>query len=231
MKIRLKKLEKIFDKNLLFKTDFLEFKRNNVYAVIGENGAGKSTLLRMISGLDKDYKGSIDFIENNNKISLNNREKYIIYTHQKPYMFDLSVKDNINIGKKLDKNSEPIKDIRELINMFNINNILFKSAKNISGGEAQKVSFIRALSQGGKVILLDEPTSGMDIESTKTFEKVILEIKNNRIVVIITHNILQALRVSDYIIEFNNKNIAILETSKAREDNRIKEIIKYVSTI
>lgn len=172
---------------------------------MGPNGSGKTTLLRILSGLDKPDKGEILF---KGKSVINNYYNFQIYPQLTflpsiPYLFKGSVIDNITYGLKLRKISK--KEIKERVDKIcerlKIDNLLEKDAKKLSSGEAQIIALIRSLVLFPKLLLLDEPTSNLDVEKAKLLEEVILEYKKEYKITLpwSTHNIFQAQKLADDI--------------------------------
>ncbi|MEG2892032.1 MAG: ATP-binding cassette domain-containing protein [Clostridium sp.] len=224
--LKLHNIKKEFNSKTILDINEFEFHKGYIYAVVGPNGCGKSTLLRIIGGIDKDFIGTLSYYEDNSKVNYIDKVSFV---HQKPYMFNFSVLQNINMAREV-SNPSTI-NIDNLIKEFKVEEILDSNAKKISGGEAQKVSFIRALSQESSIILLDEATSNMDSESCKKFEDILLKIKHNKIIIIVTHNIFQALRVSDFLVEFDNYSLVTSEKNQALKRDSIKTLLEFTGNV
>lgn len=171
------------------------FEEGKIYAIIGNNGSGKSTFLKALSK-QISIKGTIEASKN------------CVFMPQITYNFDLSVKNNILIYTS-SKNQEKQKLAEDLMTRIGIIDLKKKNAKKISGGEAQKTALIRTLMQASDILLLDEPTSSMDMQSSQIAEELIKEYKarNNSTVFIVTHSISEAERISDEILFFDNGKI------------------------
>ncbi|MDO5017668.1 MAG: ABC transporter ATP-binding protein [Lagierella massiliensis] len=157
------------------------FKKGNLYLIKGENGKGKTTLVNLIIGLYIDeYSGKIlinkENIENIDMISL--RKKLVAYTEQKPFLISEEIEKIIN-----DMN------FSDLIEKFNLRNLRDHKIDedNLSGGQIQKLSIIHGISKNPDLYIFDEPTSHMDKKSKEFFTKFIIELKKDKIVIIITH--------------------------------------------
>lgn len=152
---------------------------NETILLKGPSGLGKTTLLKSIAGL-LPYNGEILY---KNQIIKNLHPDFKIVL-QEPILFDgLSVLENliipqIQIMKK--KKTEAINDARELLSFFNL--LSLENAHKVSGGEAQRISFIRAILMRPKILLLDEPTSALDLKSKKVFLGAVNEFQGTKII-------------------------------------------------
>lgn len=171
------------------------FEKGKIYAIIGNNGCGKSTFLNILSKQIK-FEGTII------------APKKVIYMTQSSYNFDFNVKHNIllYINKK---DTEKVKDANRMMEFLGIDTLSKKNAQKVSGGEGQKTALIRTLMQNGDLLLLDEPTSSMDISSSANAETLIKEYQQRTgcTVFIVTHSVAQAESISDEIIFFNDGQI------------------------
>ena len=188
------------------------FEKGKVYTILGDNGTGKSTLLSLILGLYiDDYKGNITY--NNKDIKdldlYEIRKNFFGVTEQEPMLFKGSILSNITFG--LDNvDSDFITKICSILSIDSFINKhgqgldleLEERSKNISGGEKQKLSLIRTFIKEASVLLLDEPISALDSTSILLLKNYIQEIKHNKIIIIITHN-LEILDISDEVIDLN----------------------------
>jgi tungstate transport system ATP-binding protein len=155
--------------------DDLSFDRGAIYGLIGPNGAGKSTLIKIASLLDSPTTGEINFdgqIITNNKIPLDLRRK-ISVVFQQPLMLSDSVYNNISVSLKLRGQSKlEIKHKTEYwMEQFGISHLYSRNAKNLSGGEAQRVSLARAFVTDPEILFLDEPFSALDLPTKRVLIK------------------------------------------------------------
>lgn len=211
---------KITTKDLdVFYGDFQALKNINmnilpysVTALIGPSGCGKSTYLRVFNRMN-DYiesfhlKGDILVDDKNiysDKIQLEQLRKDVGMVFQKPNPFPKSIFDNVAYGLKIqgvkDKNflNEQVeKSLKQVVLWDEVKDKLHKSALALSGGQQQRLCIARTLAVEPEVILMDEPTSALDPISTGKIEELIFELKNEYTIVIVTHNMQQAGRVSD----------------------------------
>lgn len=210
MRILIKNLIKKYGDKTILDIDELVIEEGKITAIVGPNGSGKSTLLNIISGIDKEYSGEVKYNEKFlNKEIIND----MTYVFQKPYLFRRRVYDNIayplrlrNIGKDTQRRL-----VEDIIKDLEINDLKFKKAHLLSGGESQKVALARALVFKPKLILLDEPTSNIDPDSIKIMERQILKFNEDTkaTVIIVTHNIEQSERLCNNIIYLQNGKVGV----------------------
>ncbi len=210
-----------------------------VTAFIGPSGCGKSTLLRTFNRMYQLYPkqratGEI-LLDGENlldkKQDLNNLRSKIGMVFQKPTPFPMSIHDNIAFGVKLYENLSK-HDMEERVEwalkkaaLWNeVKDKLKQSGTGLSGGQQQRLCIARAIAVKPQVLLLDEPTSALDPISTAHIEKLIDELKQDFTIVIVTHNMQQAARVSDFtaymylgdLIEFGDTS-AVFTNPKRKE--------------
>ena len=189
----------------------LEIEANKITAFIGPSGCGKSTLLKSINRMNDLVEGCridgqilLDGQDIFHDIDVNLLRKRVGMVFQKPNPFPMSIYDNIAYGprthgirnrKKLDEIVE--KSLRDAAIWEECKDRLKKSALGLSGGQQQRLCIARALACNPEVLLMDEPTSALDPISTSRIEDLVLELKKDYTVVIVTHNMQQALRISD----------------------------------
>ncbi|MCL1810874.1 MAG: phosphate ABC transporter ATP-binding protein PstB [Methanomassiliicoccaceae archaeon] len=200
--------------------------KNKVTALIGPSGCGKSTFIRCMNRMNDlidgcRIEGSITFHGDEifgpdaDVIALRKRIGMIF---QKPNPFPMTIRDNITYGPKIhgitDKNElEEIveRSLKQAVLWDEVSDRLDKPAFSLSGGQQQRLCIARALSINPEVILMDEPTSALDPIATAKIEDLAIELQKEYTVVIVTHNMQQAARISDYtgfmylgkMIEFN----------------------------
>lgn len=187
--------------------------KNKVTALIGPSGCGKSTLLRSINRIHdlypgNTYEGKIMFEGKNildPKIDLIDLRIKVGMIFQQPTAFPMSIKDNVSYGLKLSgvKDKKLLaKKVEESLRGANIwdevKDRLGDDATSLSGGQRQRLCIARAIAVSPEVLLFDEPTSALDPISTIAIEELIHSLKDRYTVVIVTHNMAQATRVSDY---------------------------------
>ena len=222
----------------------MKFRKNKVTALIGPSGCGKSTLLRLLNRMNdlidgtrvegeilfedqNIYAPDVDPVEIRRKIGM---------VFQKPNPFPKTIYDNISYGPKL--NGVSSKDMNDLVEQSlkqavlwdEVKDILNKSAMNLSGGQQQRLCIARALAMKPDILLMDEPTSALDPISTAKIEELIEELKENYTIIIVTHNMQQAARVSDETAFFYLGNlIEYNKTEKIFTKPEVKQTEDYIT--
>jgi phosphate transport system ATP-binding protein len=222
---------------------------NQITAIIGPSGCGKSTLLRSFNHMidltpNAHVEGQIMFdgVDINNKqVDVVDVRRRIGMVFQRPNPFPKSIHDNVAYGPRLygirAKNDLDVlveKSIRQAALWDEVKDKLHQSGLSLSGGQQQRLCIARALAVQPEVILMDEPASALDPISTLRIEELMQELKKNYTIIIVTHNMQQAARVSDYtammmldkegsrsgtVIEFSEtKKIFTNPTDKRTED-------------
>lgn len=204
------KLNAYFNKVRALKDISLPIHKNKVLAIIGPSGCGKSTFLRCLNRMHEEVGGTIegrilldeDNVMNYDPVSLRKKVGMIF---QKPNPFPtMSVADNVSAGLRLNgfHNRKKLKEVvekslRQAALWDEVKDILKHPGANLSGGQQQRLCIARTLAVEPEVILMDEPASALDPISTAKIEDLIFELKQNYTIVIVTHNMQQAARVSD----------------------------------
>jgi tungstate transport system ATP-binding protein len=226
--IQIKNTFKEYNGKCVLEIQELSFEKGYVYALMGLNGSGKTTLLQCASGLETFTKGEI-FYNGHSHIAAVRKD--ITVMPQKPYLFNDSVIENIKLGLKFRKyGKEQIEKILvHYLKCFDIEHLLTKNAKKLSGGEQAKVALLRTAVLETEVTFLDEPTASMDIESTLKAEMLIKNMAaGKRTVIIVTHDLYQAERVADYVI-FLDKGKVIEKGDKYKVFNAPKhKLVKQI---
>ena len=192
-----------------------KFKSGKIYSLIGPSGSGKSTLLNLLSLIDRPTSGSISI--ENKEVNFNNINKNdilraskigIIY-QQDNLLPDFTALENIclaGLAAGMDK-KKSIQNTKNLLKKVGLLNRSDHYPSQLSGGEKQRVSIARALINNPQIILADEPTGSLDIDTAKVvFEILKKQINSNRIIIIATHNRFFANK-SDCLLEMVNGNI------------------------
>ena len=207
----------------------LEFEKNKITALIGPSGCGKSTFLRSLNRMNDKvanvtgkiwYRG-VDI--NAKDINVYEVRKHIGMVFQRPNPFAKSIRENItyalkanglNDKEELDKRVE--ESLKQAAVWDEVKDDLHKSALAFSGGQQQRICIARVLAVHPKVILMDEPTSALDPISSSKIEDTLLKLKNDYSIIIVTHNMQQASRISD--------RTALLLNGDMIEYNRTEEM-------
>uniref|UniRef100_UPI003F621F75 phosphate ABC transporter ATP-binding protein PstB n=1 Tax=Hydrocurvibacter mobilis TaxID=3131936 RepID=UPI003F621F75 len=230
----------------------LPIMKNSITALIGPSGCGKSTLLRSLNRIHDLYPGNeyegklmllnegtgemeniLDIKKENEFISLRQRVGMIF---QKPTPFPMSIFDNVAYGLRIAgiKNKTELADRVEIAlkgsALFGeVSDRLNKSAMGLSGGQQQRLCIARAVALKPELLLFDEPTSALDPISTAAIEELIVELKKDVSIAIVTHNMQQASRISDYtafmylgdLIEYDETEKIFLNPKEKRTEDYI----------
>lgn len=209
-KIEIKNLELYYDDFKAIKGIDLSIEKNEITAFIGPSGCGKSTVIKTLNRMNDLIDGCKITGEilldghNINNLDVNDLRKRVGMVFQKPNPFPMSIYDNIAYGprthgihkkKELDEIVED--SLRQAFLWNEVSDKLKKSALALSGGQQQRLCIARALAVNPEVLLMDEPTSALDPISTKKIEDLVLELKKKYTIVIVTHSMSQAKRISD----------------------------------
>ncbi|EEO26329.1 phosphate ABC transporter ATP-binding protein PstB [Helicobacter winghamensis] len=224
----IKKMSLNYGEFLALKDINMDIKKGKVTAFIGPSGCGKSTFIKSLNRMndlieDCKIKGKILFDGKNiyKDYDVNVLRKKVGMVFQKPNPFPMSIYDNITFGpkthgiKKKSKLDEIVESsLKDAALWDDLKDRLDKSALGLSGGQQQRLCIARTLAVNPEVILMDEPTSALDPISTLKIEELILRLKKEYTIVIVTHNMQQAARISDQtaffllgeVIEFDDTN-------------------------
>ena len=241
VKIRVNDLDLYYGEKQALKGINMDIRENEVTALIGPSGCGKSTFLRCLNRMNdlidcvkingKIYMGDEEILTTNDVISLRTKVGMVF---QKANLFPMSIYDNVAYGPR----NQGIKDKKKLDEIVEeslkgaaiwdeVKDRLKSPALGLSGGQQQRVCIARTIAMKPDVILMDEPTSALDPISTSKVEELMSTLKNQYTIVIVTHNMQQAARISDKtgfflngeLIEFNNtKEIFTVPQDKRTED-------------
>ena len=222
----------------------MTFVKNKVTALIGPSGCGKSTLLRLLNRMNdlidgtkvegeilfeskNIYAPDVDPVEIRRKIGM---------VFQKPNPFPKTIYNNIAYGPKLtgiavdDMAALVEQSLKQAVLWDEVKDILNKSAMNLSGGQQQRLCIARALAMKPDVLLMDEPTSALDPISTAKIEELIEELKKDYTIIIVTHNMQQAARISDETAFFYLGNLVEYnKTEKIFTNPDVKQTEDYIT--
>jgi len=217
---------------------------HEVTALIGPSGCGKSSFLRclnrmndLISGCKTTGKiivGNINIYEKNVDVNMLRKEVGIVF--QKPNPFPISIYENVafaprtfGVKNKNELNKIVIDSLKKASIYDEVKDRLFSNALSLSGGQQQRLCIARALAANPKILLMDEPTSALDPISTAKIEELILTLKKEITIVIVTHNMQQATRIADKtaffllgeLIEFDTTEKIFTYPSNVKTENYI----------
>ena len=210
-KIEIKDLDLFYGNYQALKKVNINIKEHEITAFIGPSGCGKSTCLRTINRMNDFYKCKISgqvLMDGKNiydpDVDVTSLRKEVGMVFQRPNLFPMSIYDNISYGPKVHgiRKREQLDEIVEssLKAVFlwdNVKDRLKKSAIDLSGGQQQRLCIARAIAVHPKILLMDEPTSALDPVSTLKIEDLVYSLKDDYTVVIVTHNMQQAARLSN----------------------------------
>ena len=242
VKIRAKNLDVFYgDKQALFNVN-LELNEKEVTALIGPSGCGKSTFIRCINRMNDvidicKIEGSIEmdgFDINDKSIDVVELREKVGMVFQKPNPFPKSIYDNISYGPKIHGKGETKDELDEIVEnslkkaaLWNeVKDRLNEPGTSLSGGQQQRLCIARAISVNPEVILMDEPCSALDPIATAKIEELIDELKTTYTIVIVTHSMAQAVRVSQKTGFFHlGKLIEVGKTEKIfkNPDNKMTQ--------
>jgi len=244
MNIEIEQLGVGYGKKQILSDVSLYIPTKKITAVVGQSGCGKSTLLKSINRIIEEDGGKIE-----GKILLNGRDttdipkeelrKNIGLVFQQPIVFPYSIEKNIayvlnyhfNISKQeVKKRTQYYLEVAKLYDEVKAN--LMMPANRLSGGQQQRLAIARSLCVEPKVLLLDEPCSALDMKNTIAIENMLLELKDDYSIVIVTHNLAQAKRIADQVVFMEKgKIIEVSDKEMFFEEPKTdlaREYIKYM---
>ena len=213
VKIKVRNLNVWFDKKHVIKEVNMQIKPNTVTSVMGPSGCGKTTLIRAMNRLNELIKGSRTsgeiYIDQENiydkDVDVFELRRRVGMVFQKPNPFPKSIYENVAFGPKLHKmaSEEDLgaiveKSLKGAALWDEVKDRLDDSAFDLSGGQQQRLCIARALAVEPDILLMDEPCSALDPAATAKIESLIRELEESYTVIIVTHNLQQAARVSDF---------------------------------
>jgi phosphate transport system ATP-binding protein len=240
--VRVRNLDFYYGKFQGLKKVSLDIARNKVTAFIGPSGCGKSTLLRVFNRMYDLYPGQRaegEILFNGRNVLAKDQDVNLLrakigMVFQKPTPFPMTIYENIAFGVRLyeslnarDMDERVEWSLRKAALWDEVKDKLQQSGLSLSGGQQQRLCIARTVAVKPEVVLLDEPTSALDPISTAKVEELVNELKAEYTIAIVTHNMQQAARISDYtaymylgeLVEFGDTNqIFIKPTKKATED-------------
>jgi phosphate transport system ATP-binding protein len=243
-KIIVRNLNFYYGETIALKDISLEIPEYRVTAFIGPSGCGKSTLLRTFNKIYKIYPNQratgeilldgMDILQNVS--DLNRLRARVGMVFQQPTPFPMSLYDNIAFGvrlyeslKKMEMDERVEWALRKAALWDEVKDILHRSGNSLSGGQQQRLCIARAIAVRPEVLLLDEPASALDPISTARIENLVTELKKDYTIVIVTHNMQQAARVSDFtaymylgeLIEFAGTELIFTRPQKKETEDYI----------
>ncbi|MBP3907257.1 MAG: phosphate ABC transporter ATP-binding protein [Peptostreptococcaceae bacterium] len=244
IKLKIENLNLFYGEKQALKNINIDIKENKVTALIGPSGCGKSTFLRTLNRMNDLIEGvkiegnievdGADIYKSEDVIKLRTKVGMVF---QKPNPFPMSIYDNVAYGPRI----QGIKDKKTLDKIVEeslkgaaiwdeVKDRLKSSALGLSGGQQQRICIARAIAMKPQVILMDEPTSALDPISTLKVEELIESLKDDYTIVIVTHNMQQAARISDETAFFlNGEVVEFTDTKKMFTNPRDKRTENYIT--
>ncbi|MCT7958567.1 phosphate ABC transporter ATP-binding protein PstB [Laspinema palackyanum] len=217
--LTIQNLSVFFDKSQILENINLQIYAHKITAIIGPSGCGKTTLIRCFNRLTElspnfrrvgnIYMGDRD-VSKLNPVEL---RRQVGMVFQKPNPFPKSIYDNIALGLRINGYQGDIDEcveysLRQVFLWDEVKNNLYRSALTLSGGQQQRLCIARTLALKPDIILMDEPCSALDPISTARIDELLYELKHSYTIVVVTHNMQQASRISDLTAFFNIKTTA-----------------------
>lgn len=238
-----KNLEVYYGDHLALQGADLSFERFKVTSLIGASGSGKSTFLRSLNRMNDDVatvKGNIMYRGldiNSHDIDVYEMRKHIGMVFQRPNPFAKSISDNITFALKQHGVHDKAKlaeivetSLKQAALWDEVKDGLKKSALSLSGGQQQRLVIARAIAMQPDILLLDEPASALDPISSAKIEDTLMELKKRFTIIIVTHNMQQASRVSDYTAFFHTGQVLEYDlTRKIFTRPKVQMTIDYVN--
>ena len=241
--IETKDLRLWYGNNEALKGVTMEIPQNQITALIGPSGCGKSTYLKTLNRMNDLVEGcriegqvTLEGEDIYGDMDVNLLRKRVGMVFQKPNPFPMSIYDNIAYGPRIHGVRSKVvldeiveRSLKQAAIWDECKDRLKKSALSMSGGQQQRLCIARALAVEPEVLLMDEPTSALDPISTSKIEELVLELKNQYTIIIVTHNMQQALRIADKtaffllgeVIEFDDTEKMFSTPSDKRTEDYI----------
>ena len=200
----------------------LSIKQAELFGLLGVNGAGKTTLIKILCGLTRKTSGTITINNFNLDKEINKIKEIIGISPQETSLANnLTVKENLEFFANIYNNNDT-KTINEIIDIFNLNEVLNQRAKTLSGGYKRRLSIAIALISKPKILFLDEPTLGLDVFARRELWNIIKKLQKNITIILTSH----------YLEEIENlcDRVAILSNGKLLKTGTVEEIIQITNT-
>jgi putative ABC transport system ATP-binding protein len=218
--LRAEHLGRQVGEKILVQDASFEVHQGEILALTGPSGSGKTSLLRLLNRLDEPSQGTV-FLQGADYREIAPRElrRQVGMVTQRPFLFPVTVADNLQYGPRQRGELLSSRAAEELLEGVGFAGFASRDVANLSGGEAQRVSFARALANGPIVMLLDEPTSALDDAAKNGIETLIQQISKQRglTCVIVTHDMAQAARLADRAL--------VIEAGRIVRQGAVKEVL------
>ena len=200
----------------------LSIKQGELFGLLGENGAGKTTLIKILCGLTRKTSGTITINNFNLDKEIDKIKEIIDISPQETSVANiLTVKENLEFFANIYNNNDG-NTINEIVDIFNLNEVLNQRAKTLSGGYKRRLSIAIALISKPKILFLDEPTLGLDVFARRELWNIIKKLQKNITIILTSH----------YLEEIENlcDRVAILSNGKLLKTGTIEEIKQITNT-
>lgn len=200
----------------------LSIKQGELFGLLGVNGAGKTTLIKILCGLTRKTSGTITINDFNLDKEIDKIKEIIDISPQETSVANnLTVKENLEFFANIYNNNDN-KTINEIVDIFNLNEVLNQRAKTLSGGYKRRLSIAIALISKPKILFLDEPTLGLDVFARRELWNIIKKLQKNITIILTSH----------YLEEIENlcDRVAILSNGKLLKTGTIEEIKQITNT-
>ncbi|MEM0079705.1 MAG: ATP-binding cassette domain-containing protein [Nitrososphaerota archaeon] len=224
MKLEIVGLSFSYGPNIIFDNLNVEFENGRLNAILGPNGVGKTTLLKLIAGIIKPHNGSILY----NKQPL--PKGSVAYVPQDNILLPwLTLYSNVELPLKIAGVDDDTRRLRVLkaLEATEVLHLSNRYPKHISGGERKRVAIARALASNAPILLLDEPMANVDPSGREVIWRILRGLSNEKLVIVVTHEISEALMVGDLIYVMAGRPANIVEVLEGGEEAwaRLKRII------
>jgi putative ABC transport system ATP-binding protein len=218
--VRAEKLGRSVPAKILVAEASFEVRKGETLAIVGPSGSGKTSLLRLLNRLDEPTNGTVylkgvDYRE----IAPRDLRRRVGMVMQRPYLFPGTVADNLQFGPRQRGETLSEDRVEQLLAGVGLAGYRLRDVANLSGGEAQRVSFARSLANGPEVLLLDEPTSALDEDSKREVEAIVQQIGREPGIpcVLVTHDAAQAVRLAQRAL--------VLEAGRIVRSGAVEEVL------
>ena len=200
----------------------LSIKQGELFGLLGVNGAGKTTLIKILCGLTRKTSGTITINDFNLDKEIDKIKEIIDISPQETSVANnLTVKENLEFFANIYNNSDA-NTINEIVDIFNLNEVLNQRAKTLSGGYKRRLSIAIALISKPKILFLDEPTLGLDVFARRELWNIIKELRKNITIILTSHYLEEIEHLCD--------RVAILSNGKLLKTGTIEEIKQITNT-
>lgn len=219
--LRAEKLSRSVPTKVLVADATFEVRRGEMLAIVGPSGSGKSSLLRLLNRLDEPTSGTV-YLDGTDYREIAPRElrRRVGMVTQRAFLFPGTVAENLQFGPRQRGESLSESRVEELLAGVGLAGYATRDIANLSGGEAQRVSFARTLANLPEVLLLDEPTSALDDDSKREVETIIQQIAGKQGIagVVVTHDVAQAARLA--------RRALVLEGGRIVRSGTVEEVLR-----